>query len=444
MNLSSYVTSNRMVYILIGGIAFVVFLTIIVVLVRLGGGDSATQSAELEFWGVFDDRAVFDETIRAYTAANENVSIRYTLFSYADYERELIDALAAGRGPDVFMIHHTWLPKHGDKLMPAPERIPGEEEPFFTVAEYNNTFVDVATRDLVSNNRIYAMPLYVDTLALYWNKDLFGTAGVALPPKTWTEFNDVVPQLVRRDEQQNIVQAGTSMGTARNVNRSTDILMMLMLQNGTQMVAPNGSQATFGTSVDGQPVGENALTYYTDFAMPTKRVYTWNDAQDYNIDAFAAGRVAMMLNYSHQIPLIRAKNPRLNFAIAPAPQHNPADARNYASYWAVGVSRASEVSDTAWHFVRYLTSAPGIVPYLNASLRPSARFDLIDQQRFDTDLGVFAQQALTARSWFQADNLAIETIFADMIENVILGRQTVRRALQEAEAQVSVLLDRLK
>jgi hypothetical protein len=57
-------------------------------------------------------------------------------------------------------------------------------------------------------------------------------------------------------------------------------------------------------------------------------------------------------------------------------------------------------------------------------------------------LGVFATQALTARSWFQVDNIAIETIFADMIDNVILGRLTIRKALQEAESRVSVLMGR--
>ena len=53
---------------------------------------------------------------------------------------------------------------------------------------------------------------------------------------------------------------------------------------------------------------------------------------------------------------------------------------------------------------------------------------------------MFAEQSLTARSWFQVDNAAIETIFADMIDDIILGRQTVRKALSEAESKVSVLM----
>ncbi|HXV27296.1 MAG TPA: extracellular solute-binding protein [Candidatus Paceibacterota bacterium] len=438
MNLSSYLTSNRLVYILIGGIAFLVFVTLIVIVSNFGGGGGGQAGADLTFWGTFDDVAVMDGAIREYQRANPGVKVLYSVFPYADYERELVNALAAGTGPDIFMAHHTWLPKHGDKMLAAPERVAGEDQPFFTVAQFRNTFVDVAEQDLTAGGLVYAMPLYMDTLALYYNRDVFGSAGVALPPATWQDFLDVVPKLVIKDENFNIVQAAVPLGTARNVNRSTDILMMLMLQNGVRMVNDQLTQATFSTSVDGQPVGENALTFYTQFAMPTQQVYTWNDAQDYSVDAFAAGKAAMMLNYSHQIPLIRAKNPRLNFTVAPAPQHNVADARTYASYFAVAVSRQTASPAAAWRFVRYLTAGDGTVTYLNASLRPSARRDLIDQQQHDTDLGVFARQALTARSWFQVDSTAIETIFADMIENVILGRQTVRQALQQAQSAVSV------
>lgn len=442
MNISSYLTSNRLVYVLIGGIAFLVLVTIILVVANLGGDQGTQDKATLQFWGVFDDETIFNDIIRSYEQANKGVDVQYTLLPYASYERELVNALAAGRGPDVFMIHHTWLPKHGDKLLPAPDKVPGEEEPFFTLSEFQKTFADVTIDDLTYNGRIYALPLYVDTLALYYNKDLLGSAGIALPPKTWREFNEAVPKLVKKDEDLNIVQAAATLGTARNVNRSTDILMMMMIQGGTQMVSDDGDEATFAQSVDGQPVGESALTYYTDFAMPTKEVYTWNGAQEYSVDAFSAGRAAMTINYSHQVPLIRAKNPRLNFAVAPVPQHVAGDSRTFASYWAPAVSKASANPVAAWRFVRYLASPQGAVPYLNASGRPAARLDLISQQQDDPDLGVFARQALTARSWLQVDNQAIETIFADMIDNVILGRQTVQQALGRAQSEVSVLMGR--
>ena len=57
-------------------------------------------------------------------------------------------------------------------------------------------------------------------------------------------------------------------------------------------------------------------------------------------------------------------------------------------------------------------------------------------------MGVFAVQALTARSWYQADNTAIEGIFADMIDKVIFNEASPRDALQEAESEVDILMGR--
>jgi multiple sugar transport system substrate-binding protein len=443
MNISSLVTnSNRLVYILGGGIAFLVFLTFIFILSNFGGGNSGGQEVQLKVWGVFDDRQMFDKAITDFEKSHKGITIDYTLVPFVDYEQALLNALAAGSGPDVFMIHHTWLPKHIDKIRPFPEQFPGSEEPLMTIRQFRDMFADVAYVDLVNDNKIYGMPLYIDTLALYYNRDMLASAGIAQPPATWSEFLDAVRKITTYDQSRNITRSAASMGTARNINRSTDILMMLMLQSGVQMTDDDNSSATFSRSVDGQPVGERSLQFYTDFANPQKEVYTWNDTQDYNIDAFATGRTAMMLNYSHQMPVLRAKAPRLNWGIAKAPQATLADARTYANYWPLTVALRSEHPYEAWQFVHHMAAGAGTVPYLNEAARPSARRDLIAQQKLEVDLGVFAEQALTARSWFQINNQAIETIFSDMIDAVNLGRQTVADALREAEAKVSVLMSR--
>src|SRR3989338_7991073 len=98
--------TNKIYYILVGSIAIAVFLTVILILRGVGG--ITTQSATLEFWGVFDDRSAFDKVTRDFQALNPGIKVLYRQFSYEDYEKSLIDALAAGTGPDVVMVNNTW------------------------------------------------------------------------------------------------------------------------------------------------------------------------------------------------------------------------------------------------------------------------------------------------------------------------------------------------
>ena len=208
------------------------------------------------------------------------------------------------------------------------------------------------------------------------------------------------------------------------------------------MTNDTNTSATFAESVDGERVGETALQYYTDFSNSAKKqVYTWNISQHYSIDAFINGDTAMMFNYSHHIPTIRDKAVRFNFGVAPVPQIAGAPIKvSYANYWAPTVAKASTNAVEAWKFVAFLASKEGNASYLNETGRPPARRDLIEQKKNIPDIGVFAEQSLSARSWYQVDSLAIENIFADTINDVNLGRASVRNALESAQNQVNVLM----
>ena len=432
--------SNKLMYILVGIISVAVLITVVLLLRNVGG--TASKPITLQFWGVFDDHNAFDKVISGFKAQNPKIDVKYQLFTFQQYESGFVNALAAGTGPDILMIHNTWLPKHGDKLAPMPVAgVPDSKNPF-TLQNFKDQFVDVAYQDFVYNNQIYGLPLYVDTLGLYYNKDLFNSAGITRPPQTWDEVNSDVQLLTKLDRSGNIIQSGFSLGTARNINRSTDILMDMMIQSGVQMTSPDQRSATFSTTVNGQHLGEIALQYYTNFANPRNQDYSWNDSQHYSLDAFTEGTLGMMLGYAHDMKTIRSKAPRLNFAMAPMPQASLTDIRNFANYWAVVVPVKSANPIPAWKFVNYLASKEGVTEYLNATNRPSARRDLIDLQRSDPDLNIFAVQALSARSWFQADNVAIEGIFADMIDDVNFNRSSIQDAIGRAESRVTVLMQK--
>ncbi len=396
------------------------------------------EEVELEFWGVFDDSDIWRDLINDFNEQFPKTRISYYKKTYATYEKDLLEAMATGRGPDILMIHNTWLPRYQQRLVAAPSDL-------ITFREVQDNFVDVVIDDFTNDGSIFAIPPSVDTLALYYNKDIFNTAGIPQPPATWSDFLDNVEQLIQRDERDNISRAGAAIGTAKNINRSTDILSLLMLQSGTKMVDKKYGQATFNIPLkfEGEEyaAGERALEFYTDFSNPLKSVYTWNTQMHYSIDAFYEGKTAMMFNYSYHTPTIRAKEPYLNFGVAAMPQiETSIKDVNYANYWGLAVSLNSAAPDRAWEFITWLAQKENSQRYLELAQKPAARRDLILEQETDPDLGIFAEQALTARSWYQVDNLAIEQILGDMIESVVIGEADIAEAIDKAANQVTLLM----
>lgn len=430
----SQIKQIKPIYLIISSAVLVLVILILVFgLIETG----TINSASITFWG-FEDEEVYRDLFLS-IGAKYPLTINYVRKSPENYENELLNAMASGNGPDVFPIHNTWLGRYFDKLSPAPtELIP--------LKQYYDTFVDAATQDFVADGYIWAAPLYVDSLALYWNKDLFNTAGIPEPPKTWDEFLVDVEKITKRDESGNILLSGAAMGTGLNIANANDILSLLMLQTGTKMVDENKTRATFnqGIVVEGREYkpGAAALEFYTDFANPQKKVYCWNIKMPGSKESFLQSKTAMIFDYSSAASEILKKSPYLNFSIAPAPQIKETSvAVNYADYWANAVWSGSKAKKEAWQFILYLTEQENSKTYAEKSLKPVSRRDLISWQKNEQYLGAFATSALSARSWHQIDNIAIAKIFQQMIEAVVTGQATINEAVERGAGQVNILME---
>jgi ABC-type glycerol-3-phosphate transport system substrate-binding protein len=291
-----------------------------------------------------------------------------------------------------------------------------------TLRDLRDNFVDVVYGDVVlEDNQIYGLPLSVDTLALYFNRDLLNNAGITQAPKYWNkDFQQDVKKLTRQDPVQGIVQSGIAMGTSNNIERFSDVLSVLMMQNGATMM--EGRQVLFNVipaatrSTNYNP-GLEALRFYTDFSNPGKEVYSWNDDLDNSINMFTSGKLAMMFGYSYHLPIIKAQAPKLNFSVAKLPQieGSPLEV-NYANYWVETVSSKSKYKYAAWSFIQFATKAEQAKLYLEKTNKPTALRSLVSEQRQDDQISVFADQVLTSRSWYKGkDSDAAEKAIAEMI-----------------------------
>jgi ABC-type glycerol-3-phosphate transport system substrate-binding protein len=428
---------------------------------------------DLEIWGVFDDTDAYQGIFGEYRKINPYIrTLQYRKMPVETYKEDLLDALASGKGPDIFMIRNSWRGAFEDKIVPAPETM-------LTEKRYRDTLVDAAATDFIgSDQKIYGIPVSVDSLGLYYNKDLLNAAGITRPPVTWEEVLAATRKINRLDQNGNILQSGIALGTAYNINRSTDILAAMMMQLGAKMADPQNGRADFSDDA-----AKKALEFYTRFASEVgSDTYSWNKASHYSIDAFTEGTLGMMVNYSWQYATLKQKNAKLNIGVALLPQFAGAAPANMANYWGYAVAKNKQYqapSDQenvavdlkkwdylrvheAWQYLTYfalphedkamtlvngITGTGKVLPvatdpadtYLKITMKPAARRDLIAVQQNDTVLAPFASGNLIAKNWYQGNPEAADGILAEMIDAVNTGAKSAYDALLVAATRLNTL-----
>jgi ABC-type glycerol-3-phosphate transport system substrate-binding protein len=429
-----------------------------------------TKPVTLVYYKLFDTEDVMNPLIQQYATKHPNVKITYKMFTDpVEYENLLINELAEGEGPDIFSVPNYWFLRNVKKITPMPVDM-------MTTKEFGDTFVSVAQNDLVlrdpsdGQQKIYGIPMSVDTLALYYNKSSFDDKipSRGKPAATWEELKDDVFKLSKKDQSfERFEVSGIAMGRSDNILRAIDILYMLMLQYKAQFYNDNVSQAQFAkqnaisaAGVSYNPATE-ALNLYTSFALPSNKNYSWNSyladskSSVKEIETFARGKVAMIFGYSYlyqqiinEITDLKTKGvntmDQKNIRVSPVPQvEDPAVSTEkrvaYANYYAETVARTSANPRDAWEFLTFISSADNLKYYNEKTHRPTSRRDMINDQVKDPIYGVFAEQIGYAESIPIYDSTRYVQIFSQAIDS-ILATAKPREVLNTAQAAISDLL----
>ncbi len=404
----------------------------------------------LEYWRLWDDSNTFDEYIKAYQDEHPNISIEVKKieirpnYDTYNYQRDVIKAIADGEGPDMFMIHNTWLPYQVNQISPMPNGT-------MTLRQYKDIFPKVVQQDFVSNDKIYGIPYGIDNLILYYNTDIFSEKKIKTPPKTLQELVDLVPKLTEKDSRGRIIRSAIPLGGSEGIPRASDIVATLMMQYGIDMTSADHKTATFNLPVPGSqpPVlgGQEALSYYTQFANPASSVYTYTDEKDASgnrlfpsdVQAFMEGKTAMMFNYSYQIKNIRKFAPKLKFETTVLPQNQLQNPVTIANYWGETVSKNSKHPNEAWDFINYMIKRSSQSTFTRTTGYVSARKDLLDTISGRRHYGAVASQIPYSQTWYRKNTAEVEAIFIKMINSVVRNNLSPSIAIDSAIRDINLL-----
>ena len=405
--------------------------------IKIGGSsDTQVQTVEVSLWGIIASNQ-FDGILRGAAEAGDKLSIKYSQKSPDTFESELVNALAAGKGPDLILAPHTLLLHQADKLYPIP-----------VTAMPERTFKDnfgQGSEVLLRASGTLGLPVYTDPLVMYWNRDMLTRAGIATPPTSWIELQAYPQKLTKVDSTGSLTEAAVAMGGASNVTHFKEILAAQIMQTGnpivtrtTDVTSSNEAKDVFTVSLASAGAAPSALRYYSEFGNSSLPKYSWNSAKKNSLDEFIAGNLAIYFGLSSDLTTIRERNPHLDFDVANIPQ-NSANKLTYTDVYALAVMKNStHIKDS--FAAAYIISMGKTAEIINKELSlPPARRNLLGAGNTDPFQTVFYNSAVLGKTWPDPAEVVTRNIFSSMVESVMIGRLLPEEAVNNADTQLQDL-----
>lgn len=412
--------------------------------------DKNSDPITLTYWGLWEDSSILQGIISEFESKNPKIKINYKKNDKTDYRSRLAGRLAKNSTqeevPDIFRIHSSWLPMFTQNIAPVPSSVA-------TNINLEQDFYSVYKNDLKINNSYYAVPLMYDALVLFYNKDLIQKGGVELP-KSWWDLQTTAAKLTVRDEQGNIEIAGVAMGLTENVDHWSDIIGLLLKQNGADILIDNA---------DNDTKIQDVLSYYINFYT---KYQTWDESLPPSTQLFSQGKLAFYLAPSWRVFNIEELNPNFSFEITTVPQlptlQNISDSStnptanltniHWATYWAEAVNSQSKYQDEAWKFLEFLASKESLEKMYTAASQVRSfgeiypRISMADKINTNPKLKPFLESAnfaqsgyLSSRTFDDGLNSEFSKYFGDAINGMVINNNdptTIMTALKNGIEQV--------
>lgn len=417
-------------------VAFFVFAVLIFSgFIKVGDKKTGIITGKVVVWGTFPDSYV-KNTIDKIVSDNKNVSVSYKKKNIETYQQDLIEAFAEGKGPDLFIITPDMIVRNNNFIYKIPYAS-------YPSKVFTDSFIDGANIYLDSEG-IVGMPLLVDPMVLYYNKDILSNEGIVSPPTTWDELFNLNSILTQKQNDGTINRSMIALGQYDNVTNAKDILATLLIQNDNPMTKKDTTG--YVSTLNDNPLNyeispiEAVLKFYIEFSNPSNTAYSWNRSFSSSFDMFTGGKLAFYIGRASELFSIQTVNPNLSFDVTKIPQiKNAKNKKTYGEIYAVVVNKKSSNVTGAFQVASELSKSDNAKTLsVQASLPPASR-SLLAEKPENPYLFSFFDSAIVSRSWLDPDKIKSDLVFKELIDNILSNRLSLGQAVNKAQGQLDLL-----
>lgn len=304
-----------------------------------GAGGEAT-SLTVWSWRV-EDQAAYDKIFDEYEAAHPGVTVNFKTFKATEYNTILKTGLEGSEGPDVAQVR-----SYGQLQPTVPNLVPLDGK--VDLAGWDENVVKSAQGK--ADGKLYAVPLAVQTLQMYYNTELFTKAGIAEPPKTWADFTAAMDKLKAANLTPLAVGAkdGWTLPIVHQV-LTTPRFGGAAFEKDVLAGTKKLDDPAFAASLD-------VLKKTQDYMPKNVTAVAYTDAQT----MFTSGAAAMFPGGSFELGFFTKQNPNLKLGVfqVPAPEGSPDPKPVTAGYadGAFGISNKSTKQEAALELVKWMAT----------------------------------------------------------------------------------------
>lgn len=245
-----------------------------------GGSGAETGDVTISYalWDKNQEPAM-KEIAAAFTQEHPNVTVdvQVTPFTDGAYFTKLQTSVSGGSGPDVF-----WMNGPNFQFYAANGVLAPLDDQGIDAADYPQGLIDLYTFD----GKLYGAPKDFDTVALWYNKELFDAAGVAYPDASWTW--DTL-----KENAAKLTNPATGVYGITATQYGQENYYNNIVQAGGEVISSDGTTSGFGS-----PEALEGISVWTDIlaagSSPTAQQMTESSPESF----FLSGKSAMYQNGS--------------------------------------------------------------------------------------------------------------------------------------------------
>lgn len=406
---------------------------------------NAQDQITLKFWSHdCKPRETIDrEIIAQFESDHPNITVEYTIGpgNDPDYITQLLTALGAGEGPDLYNVL-SLVPEltPGGPVVPVDYTAMGYESQEALVGSY----IDGTLQGFMDGaGTLYGVPTELGNYALYINTELFKAAGLDPAkdiPKTWEDILALAPKLTVKDASGNITQRAFDFAypITDEFNSGPVTYDAMAYQLGGTIFNAERTAGTINTEA-----WVKTFTFIRDYAAQFGGPALTASAVE-----FPAGSIAMIISGTYYMDVVRGANADLadKLVVAPFPRWQDSLVNDVGSYlygYGLYVNSQSDpaLQQAAWMLAAALSDKPE--RYFSEANLLQPRTSVADNTELlnSTFAGLFIQDMSGNPSFPTVRNVTETTgIFDRALQRVLNEGMDPQESLNQANDELTVFL----